>query len=49
VARQVASERIGDYSVTYADTETGTLSLTDHQRSRLAARFGASLAAVRAV
>ncbi|MFC8263248.1 hypothetical protein ACFUNF_37985 [Streptomyces sp. NPDC057291] len=40
-ARQVESERIGDYAVSYADTETGTLSLTDHQRSRLAARFGA--------
>ncbi|MFF3356640.1 hypothetical protein ACFYWN_29235 [Streptomyces sp. NPDC002917] len=40
-ARQVASERIGDYAVTYSDTETGTLSLTKHQRRRLAARFGA--------
>jgi hypothetical protein len=48
-ARQVSSERIGDYSVTYADTETGTVTLTDSQRSRLAARFGASLAVVRTV
>ncbi|WP_328920568.1 hypothetical protein OG911_25295 [Streptomyces sp. NBC_00208] len=48
-ARQVVSERIGDYAVTYADTETGTLSLADHQRSRLAARFGTSIAVVRSI
>ncbi|MFJ7948604.1 hypothetical protein ACIQ6K_33940 [Streptomyces sp. NPDC096354] len=48
-ARQVESERIGDYSVSYADTETGTMTLTDYQRFRLAARFGASLTVVRAV
>ncbi|MER5687425.1 hypothetical protein [Streptomyces sp. NPDC002205] len=47
-ARQVASERIGDYAVTYADAESGTMTLTDSQRARLAARFGASLAVVRA-
>lgn len=38
--RQVDAERIGDYSVEYADSETGTMSLTDYQRNRLAARFG---------
>jgi hypothetical protein len=40
-ARPVTSERIGDYAVTYADTESGTMTLTDSQRNRLAARFGA--------
>jgi hypothetical protein len=44
--RQVTSERIGDYSVTYADTETGTLSLSADQRNRLAARFGTGAAMV---
>jgi hypothetical protein len=39
-SRGVKSERIGDYSVTYADTETGTMALSDFQRDRLAARFG---------
>lgn len=38
--RQVTSERIGDYAVTYADTDTGTMALSDFQRNRLAARFG---------
>jgi len=38
--RQVDSERIGDYSVSYSDAETGTMSLSDFQRNRLAARFG---------
>lgn len=48
-ARQVSSERIGDYAVTYADTETGTLSLSADQRFRLAARFGTGPAMVRTV
>jgi hypothetical protein len=38
--RAVTSERIGDYSVTYADTDTGNMTLSDSQVSRLAARFG---------
>jgi hypothetical protein len=38
--RQLTSERIGDYAVTYADTESGVMSLTPFQRNRLAARFG---------
>jgi hypothetical protein len=38
--RQVSSERIGDYSVTYADTESGVMSLTTYQANKLAARFG---------
>lgn len=38
--RQVTSERIGDYAVTYADTESGVMSLTNHQANKLAARFG---------
>ncbi|WP_327301968.1 hypothetical protein [Streptomyces albidoflavus] len=41
--RAVRSERIGDYSVSYADTETGTMTLSDAQRARLAARFGTSV------
>ncbi len=45
-ARDVRSQRIGDYSVTYADTETGTLTLSDFQRRRLAARFGTSVGVV---
>jgi hypothetical protein len=36
----VSSERIGDYSVTYADTESGVMSLTTYQANKLAARFG---------
>lgn len=40
LARAVESERIGDYQVTYAGTETGTMALSAFQRSRLAARFG---------
>ncbi|MFE7776557.1 hypothetical protein ACFU5O_22255 [Streptomyces sp. NPDC057445] len=47
--RAVESERIGDYSVKYADTETGTMALSNSQRSRLAARFGASIAVVNAL
>jgi hypothetical protein len=39
-SRAISSERIGDYSVTYADTETGTMVLSDFQCNRLAARFG---------
>jgi hypothetical protein len=38
--RVIESERIGDYSVKYSDAETGTMSLSDFQRSRLSARFG---------
>ncbi|WP_327240179.1 hypothetical protein OG243_26590 [Streptomyces sp. NBC_01318] len=48
-ARAIRSERIGDYSVTYSDAETGTMSLSDSQRRRIAARFGSSLASVRAI
>ncbi|MFF8942839.1 hypothetical protein ACF1A5_11320 [Streptomyces sp. NPDC014864] len=43
MGRAVTSERIGDYSVTYADSETGGMSLSDFQRNRLAARFGGSI------
>jgi hypothetical protein len=39
-SRGITSERIGDYSVTYSDAETGTMRLSDYQRNRLAARFG---------
>jgi hypothetical protein len=38
--RQLTSERIGDYAVTYADTESGVMSLTNYQAAKLAARFG---------
>lgn len=41
-ARMVDSERIGDYQVRYSAAESGILSLSDYQRSRLAARFGAA-------
>lgn len=47
--RAVESERIGDYSVKYANSETGTMTLSNAQRNRLAARFGASVAVVNAV
>lgn len=40
MARMVESERIGDYQVKYSGAESGILSLSDAQRSRLAARFG---------
>jgi hypothetical protein len=46
-SRAVQSERIGDYQVTYADTESGTMSLTSFQRARLAARFGGGVGTVR--
>ncbi|MFE4717849.1 hypothetical protein ACFRLW_15745 [Streptomyces sp. NPDC056728] len=46
-SRAVQSERIGDYQVTYADSETGTMSLTSSQRDRLAARFGGGVGTVR--
>lgn len=46
-ARAIESERIGDYQATYADVETGTMSLSDVQRSRLAARFGGGVKVVR--
>lgn len=39
-SRGITSERIGDYSVTYSDAETGTMCLSEYQRNRLAARFG---------
>jgi hypothetical protein len=48
-ARAIRSERIGDYSVTYSDTETGTMSLSDSQRHRIAARFGSSLVSARSL
>ncbi|MGW3821721.1 hypothetical protein ACWEAF_05280 [Streptomyces sp. NPDC005071] len=48
-ARAIRSERIGDYSVTYSDAETGTMSLSDSQRNRIAARFGSSLTSARAL
>lgn len=47
LSRAVSQERIGDYSVTYADTETGTMSLTSFQRDRLAARFGGGVGTAR--
>lgn len=47
--RRIDSERIGDYSVTYSDAETGTLSLSADQGNRLAARFGNGASAVRTV
>ncbi|WP_330478682.1 hypothetical protein OG301_26755 [Streptomyces platensis] len=47
-SRAVQSERIGDYQVTYGDSETGTMSLTQFQRVRLAARFGGNVATARA-
>ena len=47
-ARPVTSERIGDYAVTYdTSTDMGTMTLSDWQRDRLAARFGGGAAAVR--
>lgn len=46
MARAVSEERIGDYSVTYADSETGTMTLSDFQRARLAARFGSGAGVV---
>lgn len=46
-SRAVESERIGDYSVKYDDIETGTMALSDFQRKRLAARFGAGAGMVR--
>ncbi|QDH92113.1 head-tail adaptor [Streptomyces phage Dubu] len=47
LSRAVQTERIGDYQVTYADTETGTMSLTSFQRDRLAARFGGGVGTAR--
>jgi hypothetical protein len=46
-SRAVQSERIGDYQVTYAATESGTMALTDFQRNRLAARFGGGVGTAR--
>lgn len=48
VSRPVTEERIGDYFVKYGDTETGTMSLTQFQRDRLAARFGGGVGTARA-
>lgn len=40
-SRPLKSERIGDYAVEFdTETDSGTMVLTDFQRSRLAARFG---------
>ena len=48
-SRPVKTERIGDYSVGYdTEVESGTMVLTDFQRSRLAARFGNGAGTVRA-
>jgi hypothetical protein len=49
IGRAATSVRIGDYAVTYADTETGTMALSETQRKRLAARFGGSITSVRAL
>jgi hypothetical protein len=49
VGRTATSVRIGDYSVTYSDAETGTLTLSDFQRKRLASRFGSAVTTVRAL
>jgi hypothetical protein len=47
-SRAVTMERIGDYTVQYATAaESGTMSLTDVQRSRLASRFGGGVGSVR--
>ncbi|WP_432118479.1 hypothetical protein [Streptomyces sp. bgisy032] len=47
-SRPLKSERIGDYAAEFnTDAETGTMSLTDAQRRRLAARFGGGLGLVR--
>ncbi|MGW3674633.1 hypothetical protein [Streptomyces sp. NPDC005166] len=48
-SRAITTERIGDYSVTYSDAETGTMLLTDFQRARLAARFGGGAVVVRSL
>ncbi|MGW4986319.1 hypothetical protein ACWEQ3_01530 [Streptomyces mirabilis] len=48
VQRAATSVRIGDYAVTYADSETGTMALSALQRKRLAARFGTGMVQVRA-
>jgi hypothetical protein len=47
--RALTSERIGDYAVTYADTETGTMTLSDRQRKSLSARFGNAGTVVRSL
>lgn len=47
-ARDVRSERIGDYSVTYGDSGRITeIELPDYLREQLAARFGGGAAVVR--
>jgi hypothetical protein len=47
-ARPTKSERIGDYAITYdTDVYSGAMVLTDFQRARLAARFGASAGSAR--
>ncbi|MFE9381780.1 hypothetical protein ACFYMO_00865 [Streptomyces sp. NPDC007025] len=47
LSRAVESERIGDYQVKYADSESGTMSLTDYQRARLSVRFGGGVGSAR--
>jgi hypothetical protein len=42
MARAVDLERIGDYQAKYNNLETGFMALSDFQRDRLAARFGAA-------
>lgn len=47
-SRPLKTERIGDYSAGYdTDAWSGTMTLTDWQRERLAARFGAGAQGVR--
>jgi hypothetical protein len=47
-SRPLKTERIGDYSAGYdTDAWAGDMRLTDWQRERLAARFGAGAASVR--
>jgi hypothetical protein len=47
-SRPLKSERIGDYAVEFdTDTDSGTMTLTDFQRNRLAARFGNGTGMVR--
>lgn len=47
-SRALKSERIGDYAAEYdTDAETGTMSLTQFQRDRLAARFGGGVGTAR--
>lgn len=48
-SRALKSERIGDYAAEYnTSAESGTMSLTQYQRDRLAARFGGGVGTARA-